>query len=116
MAEPAALPRISVVVPVYNGEATIRSCVEAILGLDYPRDLLQTFIVDNRSTDGTRKILERYPVTVLEEAKTGVAPGSTTVTYRIQGDLLPAETQTDFTWEFKLELSIVGTVKVQVVN
>ena len=71
MAEPTAtLPKISVVVPVFNGEATIRTCVEAILGLDYPSDLLQTFIVDNRSTDGTRKILERYPVTVLEEAKT----------------------------------------------
>jgi glycosyltransferase involved in cell wall biosynthesis len=66
----AALPKISVVVPVYNGEATIRTCVEAILGLDYPRELLQTFIVDNRSTDGTRKVLEGYPVTVLEESKT----------------------------------------------
>jgi glycosyltransferase involved in cell wall biosynthesis len=66
----AALPKISVVVPVYNGEATIRTCVEAILGLDYPRELLQTFIVDNRSTDGTRKVLDGYPVTVLEEAKT----------------------------------------------
>jgi len=32
------LPKISIIVPVYNGEATIRTCVEALLGLDYPRD------------------------------------------------------------------------------
>lgn len=69
MPEPtAALPRMSVVVPVYNGEATIRHCVEALLGLDYPRELLELIVVDNRSTDGTRRILDEYPLTILEEA------------------------------------------------
>ena len=62
------LPKISVVVPVYNGEATIRTCVEALLGLDYPRDRFEVIIVDNKSTDGTRRIVEAYPVTLLQEA------------------------------------------------
>jgi cellulose synthase/poly-beta-1,6-N-acetylglucosamine synthase-like glycosyltransferase len=70
MPEPTTLPRMTVIVPVYNGEATIRTCVEALIGLDYPRDLLQIIVVDNKSTDGTRRILEGYPVTVLEESKT----------------------------------------------
>ena len=70
MPEATTLPRMSVIVPVYNGEATIKTCVEALIGLDYPRDLLQLIVVDNKSTDGTRHILEGYPVTVLEESKT----------------------------------------------
>ena len=62
------LPKISVIVPVYNGEATIRTCVEALLGLDYPRDRFEVIIVDNKSTDGTRRIVEGYPVMLLQEA------------------------------------------------
>jgi len=61
-------PRISVVVPVYNGEATIRTCVEALLGLDYPSDRFEVIVVDNKSTDGTRRLVEGYPVTLLQEA------------------------------------------------
>ena len=62
------LPKISIIVPVYNGEATIRTCVEALLGLDYPRDRFEVFVVDNKSVDGTRRIVEGYPVTLLQEA------------------------------------------------
>lgn len=68
MSETQTLPLVSVVVPVYNGEATIRTCVEALLGLDYPSDRLELIVVDNKSTDGTRKILNAYPITVLEES------------------------------------------------
>jgi glycosyltransferase involved in cell wall biosynthesis len=62
------LPKISIIVPVYNGEATIRTCVEALLGLDYPRDRFEVIIVDNKSIDGTRRIVEGYAVTLLQEA------------------------------------------------
>jgi len=62
------LPKISIIVPVYNGEATIRTCVEALLGLDYPRDRFEVIIVDNKSLDGTRRIVEGYAVTLLQEA------------------------------------------------
>ena len=62
------LPKISIIVPVYNGEETIRTCVEALLGLDYPRDRFEVIVVDNKSTDGTRRIVEAYPVTLLQEA------------------------------------------------
>jgi len=62
------LPKISIIVPVYNGEATIQTCVEALLGLDYPRDRFEVLVVDNKSIDGTRRIVEGYPVTLLQEA------------------------------------------------
>lgn len=66
--EAKPLPKISIIVPVYNGEATIRTCVEALLGLDYPRDRFEVLIVDNKSLDGTRRIVEGYAVTLLQEA------------------------------------------------
>jgi glycosyltransferase involved in cell wall biosynthesis len=61
------LPTVAVVVPVRNGEATIRTCVEALLTQDWPRQALELIVVDNRSTDATRAIVAAYPVRLLEE-------------------------------------------------
>ncbi len=53
---------------------------------------------------------------LLNEAKTGTPAPNPTVTYHVVGTSVPGATPTNFTWEFKLDLSIVGTVSVQVVN
>ncbi|HUT04623.1 MAG TPA: glycosyltransferase [bacterium] len=53
-------PPVSIVVPVYNAEGTIADCVGALLGLDYPRRLVQTIVVDNNSTDNTPDILQQF--------------------------------------------------------
>lgn len=63
-------PFVSVIVPVFNGEETIRTCVESLLELDYPRDRFEVVVVDNRSTDRTRAVLREYPITLLEETET----------------------------------------------
>jgi glycosyltransferase involved in cell wall biosynthesis len=62
-----SLPRVSVVVPVYNGGATIARCIESLLGQTYPRELYEVIVVDNNSTDDTTAIVKRYPVTLLAE-------------------------------------------------
>jgi hypothetical protein len=46
-------------------------------------------------------------------------PGSppttaTTVTYHLTGQSLPALSATNFTWEMKIKITIIGTVKVKV--
>jgi glycosyltransferase involved in cell wall biosynthesis len=61
------LPTVSVVVPVRDGEATIRTCLEALLAQDWPREALELIVVDNRSTDATRAVVAQYPVRLLEE-------------------------------------------------
>lgn len=53
---------------------------------------------------------------LLTEAKTGTPATNTTVTYHVHGTSDPPSTPTDFTWEFKLDLSMVGTVKVRVLS
>jgi hypothetical protein len=44
----------------------------------------------------------------------GTPATNTVITYRIQGTSNPGNVDTDFVWEFKLELSIIGSVKVKV--
>ncbi|MEW6271955.1 MAG: glycosyltransferase [Thermodesulfobacteriota bacterium] len=61
------LPKVAVIVPVYNGEDTITDCIESLVKLDYPHDALDLIVVDNRSTDRTREIVARYPVRLVTE-------------------------------------------------
>lgn len=53
---------------------------------------------------------------LLAEAKTGTPAPNTVVTYHVNGASVPAATPTNFTWEFKLEVSMVGSVKIEIVD
>ncbi len=51
---------LSIVVPVYNEQATVRSVIERLLAIDLPvaREIL---VVNDGSTDGTRGVLDEIP-------------------------------------------------------
>jgi len=51
-------PKISVVIPVYNGERTLRQCLGSVLNQAYKN--YEVIVVDNNSTDKTHEILEHY--------------------------------------------------------
>ncbi len=55
--ELARQPAVSVVVPAYNEEMVLQSCVESIIGAGYPN--LEVLIVDDGSSDATRQIGQR---------------------------------------------------------
>lgn len=44
--------------PVYNGAKYLSQCIESVLGQSYAN--WRYHVLDNRSTDGTREIVERY--------------------------------------------------------
>ncbi len=69
------VPFVSVVVPVYNGESTIKACLESTLALDYPHEKLEVIVVDDGSTDATLSILKPYPVRLVPK-KHGGYPSS----------------------------------------
>lgn len=50
--------KISVIVPVYNGEQYLKECIDSIRNQTYPN--LQIIIVNDGSTDGTGIICEQY--------------------------------------------------------
>lgn len=62
-------PFVSVIVPAYNAEKTIKMCIESLLNLDYPKNQYEIIIVDNNSKDKTKEIIQKYPVTYLLEDK-----------------------------------------------
>ena len=51
-------PKISIGIPVYNGEKFIRKCIESVL--QQTNKNFELIISDNASTDSTRKICEEY--------------------------------------------------------
>ena len=63
---PAEEPAVSVIVPTKNNSQTLEACIQSLLDLDYPKEKLQVIVVDAFSTDGTDKILNKYPVKVIK--------------------------------------------------
>lgn len=53
-----AYPKVSLIVPVYNGERYIDDCMRSVLGQTYPS--VEVVVVDDGSTDRTACVLEKY--------------------------------------------------------
>jgi len=51
---------VSIVIPCYNEERFIVSCLDSIIDNDYPKEELEVLIVDGMSNDKTRAFVERY--------------------------------------------------------
>lgn len=66
-------PPVSVIVPVLNGEATLRQCLTSLLKTDYPARHREILVVDNGSTDRTEEIVKSFPVRYLCEPRRGAA-------------------------------------------
>ena len=56
---PARYPSVSVIVAARNEADHIAPCVESILRNDYPKELLDVTVVDDRSEDDTSEIVSR---------------------------------------------------------
>ncbi len=52
------MPTLSVIVPIYNGAAFLKKCVDSILAQDYTD--LEVVLVDDGSTDGSLEICREY--------------------------------------------------------
>ena len=68
------LPTVSIVIPTYNSERTLKSCLKSIAEQDYPKDKLELIIADAGSTDKTLEISKQYTKNILKNPlKTGEA-------------------------------------------
>jgi glycosyltransferase involved in cell wall biosynthesis len=64
--------QVAVVIPVWNGEAVLARCLDALARQTLQRETFQIIVVDNGSNDATRKIARSYAgVELLEEPRPG---------------------------------------------
>ena len=64
-------PRVSVVVCTFNGERTLRPCLEGLIALRYPD--FEVIVVNDGSTDSTLTIANEYDVRVISTENGGLA-------------------------------------------
>jgi cellulose synthase/poly-beta-1,6-N-acetylglucosamine synthase-like glycosyltransferase len=60
LSDPTEWPPISITVPAYNEQASIRETLESLLRLDYPADQRQIIVISDASTDDTDAIVRSY--------------------------------------------------------
>ena len=52
--------KISIIIPVYNEERYIESCITSIVNSDVDKEALELLLVDGRSSDSTREIIHSF--------------------------------------------------------
>ncbi len=55
-------PNVTITVPCWNEEHTVHKTVQSLLDLNYPKDKLNIFLVDDGSTDGTFEVISKFAV------------------------------------------------------
>jgi glycosyltransferase involved in cell wall biosynthesis len=91
---PSPFPYVTIAVPTRNEEATIRQCLEAIVAQSLPRDRFEIIVLDGRSTDGTRAIVEEVaneadvPIRLLDNAQRSIPAALNRAIEAAQGEYL----------------------------
>jgi len=80
---PQKLPTVTFVTPTLNSISTIRECIESVNNLDYPKNLVRMFIMDDGSRDGTLSIAKRYPFCKVFNLKTSGPEEATAIGYNL---------------------------------
>ena len=55
---PAALPVVTIQLPLYNEKYVAKRLIDAVCRMDYPRDRLEIIVVDNSSSDNTEEVVQ----------------------------------------------------------
>lgn len=89
---PAQVPRVSVIVPMYNVEAYLAECLHSLLGQDFAD--LEVIVVDDASPDGSRAVAEAIAAAdgrvriVVHPVNMGLGPARNTGALHARGEYL----------------------------
>lgn len=72
-------PFVSIIIPTFNEEVFVRSCLQSVLNLKYPKDKYEIIVVDNGSKDNTVSICREFTEKVF------VCPGVNIASLRNHG-------------------------------
>lgn len=82
----ATRPRMSVVVCSFNGERTLRECLDGVCALDYPD--FEVVVVNDGSTDRTAAIAASYPVRLITTENQGLGSARNTGLNAATGEIV----------------------------
>jgi len=90
--DPAEWPTISISLPAYNEELSIRDTLEALLAIDYPADRRQIVVISDASTDRTDEIVREFAGRGVEllrlPARAGKTAAENAVAPHLRGDIV----------------------------
>jgi succinoglycan biosynthesis protein ExoA len=92
-APPAAVPFISVIVPVRNEERCIGNTLDRLLAQDYPAERFEILVADGRSDDGTRAVVSSVAarhanVRLLDNPRRWSSAGRNAAVRAARGDII----------------------------
>ena len=101
-------PRVSVILPIYNGESYVAEAIESVLAQTYPS--FEIIAVNDGSRDGSAEIVKRYlgsgRIQFVEQANQGVANARNTGIARSSGEFIALVDQDDIWLPDKLEKQV----------
>jgi len=80
--------KISVIVPVYNGEKTIEACLQSLLNQTIPASDYEIVVVNDGSTDLTEEIVRKFPVRYVYQKNQGPAKARNVGVEKASGDII----------------------------
>lgn len=105
--------QISVVVPFYNSERYVATCIEALLSQEYPVEHYEIVMVDNNSTDMSAEIVRRYSrVKLISEKKQGAYAARNRGVREARGRIIAftdADCAPSRDWLNEIEAAMVGS-------
>lgn len=104
-----ASPRVSWLLPVFNGEAFLREALDSILAQDFAD--FEVVVVNDGSTDGTRSILAEYEardprIQVIDKANGGIVSALNAGLTRCVGEYIARMDADDIAMPHRLSLQV----------
>lgn len=89
------MPKVSVIVPCYNEETTIRLLLESISEQTFPKNSIEVVIADGNSTDNTRQEIHQFctenpdlKVTIVDNPVRNIPAGLNTAIRAARGEII----------------------------
>jgi len=79
---------ISIIVPAYNEEKLISSCISSLEKQDFNKENYEIIVVDNGSTDNTVKVVENFNVKLIYEPKKGISSAIRRGIFEAKGEII----------------------------